>query len=219
MDITTNPQRHLEYTRQRVEQLVHSLGALHRILVTPGPHPLPSIAQIQANITVLSSSLSSLTTSLQASFPPTATSTLVSYPAPSFPGAANELLLNQLLTKRPTAAVKAAIEAAEAELPRPDATQDALWARALEIVQDEAAERGWGDQAVTREELEARLEVEEVVKRGLKEEVARKGAGGEAGREGREREMARLVGGLRFGVTGVLIAEQTALPRAAGVKK
>ncbi|KAI9825903.1 MAG: mediator of RNA polymerase II transcription subunit 8 [Thelocarpon impressellum] len=152
----------LEQTRQRLFQLTNSLASLQQNIQNSSPLPpwtsLLSLGQILAhNLTALSTHL--------ASSPQTFSST-TAYPLPTFPAAAEEALLQQLLRKKLEPGVEDWVregrEAGEAVARGDDGgglspkELNELWAWAGPAANEEARGRDWVDEAAfTREEEEA----------------------------------------------------------------
>ncbi|CUS08266.1 unnamed protein product [Tuber aestivum] len=194
-----NPQRSLESTRARFDQLVSALTAFSNALRT---EQLPPWQTLQSHFNVLSSTLDSLSHALVQQFPPPQVnaSALVSYPLPSFPANSQELLLSTLLNKKLNSTVQ---DWTLKALNAPTVNNDDLWDRAREIVQEQQEERNWYDDIYSLEEREAGTEG---IETGISEEK-------------QEKEEAipglKLEAILRFMETGVAPADQPALPMAA----
>ena len=223
-----NPQKSLETSRLRIQQLVQTLDSFRMSLIRKPPSELPpwyvavpppprlSTArqqspyplrreQLQSHFNVLSSALDSLTSTLHTHFPAHSTAALTSYPLPSFPAQTHEILLTTLLTKKPPAETADSVWAA-VQAPAVDAATEELWARAAEIVERIQADRDWYD-VVTAEEGAVR---EEDWVLGGEEGP---GEGVEERRRRAERETNALTAVLRFCATGVPVDEQAPLPK------
>ncbi|RPA97208.1 hypothetical protein L873DRAFT_1691487, partial [Choiromyces venosus 120613-1] len=198
-----NPQRSLESTRTRFNQLVSALTAFNNALRTGPPEQLPPWQTLQSHFNVLSSTLDSLSHTLNQQFPPPQvnTSALVSYPLPSFPANTQEILLSTLLNKKLNPTVQDWVLSA---LNAPTVNNDDLWDRAREIVQEQQEERNWYDDIYSLEEREAGTEG---IETGISEEKQEKEEAAIPG--------LKLENILRFMETGVAPADQPALPMAA----
>ena len=133
-----DPIRTLETTRQRLHHLVHAIVSFQQALHSTPPLDLPAPSILQSHFSILSSALDSLTSTLSAHFPATATQTLVSYPLPTFPAAQQEILLTTLLTKRLRPEIKDAVEEAAAQAREESEelrqTREAVWEKVAGMV-------------------------------------------------------------------------------------
>ncbi|KAF8254021.1 hypothetical protein K440DRAFT_592789 [Wilcoxina mikolae CBS 423.85] len=202
-----NPQKSLESSRLRIQQLVQTLDSFRISLVRKPPNELPPWEQLQSHFNVLSSALDSLTSTLHTHFPAHSTSALTSYPLPNFPAQTHEILLTTLLTKKPPPETFDSVWAA-LQAPPVDAATEELWGKAAEIVEKIQMSREWYDEVVTAEERDTGAVREEEWVLGGEE-----GEGAEERRRRAEREMNALTGVLRFCATGVPIEKQTPLPK------
>ncbi|KAG0642606.1 mediator of RNA polymerase II transcription complex subunit 8-domain-containing protein [Tuber brumale] len=199
-----NPQRSLESTRARFNQLVSALTAFDIALRIGTPEQLPPWQTLQSHFNVLFSTLDSLSQTLNQQFPPPQvnTSALVSYPLPSFPANSQgiQLSISTLLNKKLNPIVQ---DWALRALNSPTVNNDDLWDRAREIVQEQQEERNWYDDIYSLEEREAGTEG---IETGISEE-----------KEEKEEAIPglKLEAILRFMETGVVPADQPALPMAA----
>ena len=223
-----NPQKSLETSRQRIQQLVQTLDSFRMSLIRKPPNELPSwyvVAplclstarrqtsprreQLQSHFNVLSSALDSLTSTLHTHFPAHSKTALTAYPLPSFPAQTHELLLTTLLIKKPPPETADSVWAA-LQAPAVDTATEELWARAAEIVEKIQLGRDWFDEVVTAEEREeGTVREEDWVLSG--EEGP--GEGTEERRRRAERETNALTTILRFCATGVPADEQAPLPK------
>jgi len=168
----------LEQTRQRLFQLTNSLASLQgNIAQSPTLPPWPSLQQLS---TIISHNLNALSSHLSSS--PDLFSTTVAYPLPSFPAAAEENLLVQLLRKKLEVSVEDWVRAGREEGNRggeeegalgPDLLEE-LWTWAGPAANEEARARDWVEEEYT---LEERAEGVEKIVTGLK---GRMGAGDES---------------------------------------
>ena len=136
-------------------------------------------------------------------FPAHSTSALTSYPLTNFPVQQSTMLLTTLLNKKAPDETQRDVMAALHAVPVDPRTEE-LWARAAEVVAELQEARDWIGAVVTAEEAEAGTVREEdwVIDRG-------DGAGEMVDSK---RDMATMLGVLRFCETGVPVAEQVPLP-------
>ncbi|KAL7265826.1 mediator of RNA polymerase II transcription subunit 8 [Rhizina undulata] len=213
-----NPQKSLEYTRQRLAQLVSALTSFNNTLRTP-TETFPPWSTLQPHFNVLSSILDSLAQNLSTHFPSANPSTLISYPLPSFPASTQENLLAALSNKKLNLTVQEAVISALNPAPREDGDGDEVGGEGLEralspeklnelllecrdILVEQQEDRNWYDELYTMEEQEAGIGSEQtgLVEGRLEVEKGKAGAG------------LRLEAMLRFVSTGIMPADQPPLP-------
>ncbi|OKL56478.1 Mediator of RNA polymerase II transcription subunit 8 [Talaromyces atroroseus] len=146
--INENQVKVLEQTRQRLLQLTHSLGSLTGSL--QHSDPLPSWSSLQSQATIISNNLINICTQL--SEHQELLSSLVAYPAPSFPGTTQQGVLEQLLRTKLDPRVEdwvtrgriAGTESLDASNGLGEADLAELWAWAPIEANQEARRRNWG---------------------------------------------------------------------------
>ncbi|CRG90068.1 Mediator of RNA polymerase II transcription subunit 8 [Talaromyces islandicus] len=151
----------LEQTRQRLLQLTHSLGSLTGSLQQSDP--LPSWSSLQSQASIISNNLVNIST--QISEHHELLSSLVAYPAPSFPGTTQQAVLEQLLRTKLDPRVqdwvekglKAGTKSADETRGLSEAELEELWAWAPIEANQEARRRNWGGN-YTLEEREAGIQ-------------------------------------------------------------
>ncbi|KAI9682090.1 MAG: mediator of RNA polymerase II transcription subunit 8 [Caeruleum heppii] len=222
----------LEQTRQRLVQLLNSLGSLQQNLIHSDP--LPSWASLHSLSTILSQNLASLTAHLSTHAPLLASTTV--YPLPNFPSQTEEVLLTQLLRKKLEPSV--ADWVAEARSLATDQSQGVgkeedkrlgerdlteLWEWAGPSANELARKRLWDDDEYTLEEREAGIEhVVTGLKRSLEdsdeEEDSDEDEGGQ-NKEGDEMEVVevRKKDGALGGGVEIITGSATGPPEKNGV--
>ncbi|KAH8700155.1 mediator complex, subunit Med8 [Talaromyces proteolyticus] len=151
----------LEQTRQRLLQLTHSLGSLTGNLQQSDP--LPSWSSLQSQASIISNNLINISTQLSEHHE--LLSSLVAYPAPSFPGTTQQGVLEQLLRTKLDPRVQdwvakgriSGSKTAEESGGLTEEELEELWAWAPIEANQEARRRNWGGH-YTLEEREIGIE-------------------------------------------------------------